>query len=68
MQKTGRKATIRIAELSDREAVKAIIPNIVEEGGQVDILVNCAGIQKRHPSAEFPDDDWDEVRTYSTTR
>jgi len=26
-----------------------------------DILVNCAGIQRRHPAHEFPDDDWNEV-------
>lgn len=25
------------------------------------ILVNCAGIQRRHPAHEFPDEDWNEV-------
>jgi 2-deoxy-D-gluconate 3-dehydrogenase len=25
------------------------------------ILLNCAGIQRRHPSAEFPDAAWNEV-------
>ncbi|ELR08273.1 hypothetical protein GMDG_03074 [Pseudogymnoascus destructans 20631-21] len=25
------------------------------------ILLNCAGIQRRHPSASFPDSDWDLV-------
>lgn len=30
-------------------------------GGDVDILVNCHGIQRRHPSEEFPLSDWDEV-------
>lgn len=28
-----------------------------------DILVNCAGIQRRHPAHEFPDDDWNEVHS-----
>lgn len=27
----------------------------------LDILVNCAGIQRRHPCIEFPLSDWDEV-------
>jgi 2-dehydro-3-deoxy-D-gluconate 5-dehydrogenase len=26
-----------------------------------DILLNCAGVQRRHPSEKFPDEDWDEV-------
>lgn len=25
--------------------------------------MNCAGIQRRHPAHEFPDGDWDEVRS-----
>ena len=29
--------------------------------GGIDILVNCAGIQKRHPSEEFPLSDWNKV-------
>lgn len=50
-----------MAELSDREAVKKIIPTLVQQGVQPDILLNCAGIQRRHPSEKFPDEDWDEV-------
>lgn len=30
----------------------------------VDILVNCGGIQRRHPSVDFPETDWDEVRPF----
>lgn len=59
--KLGRKALIHVAELSDREAVKKIIPTLVQQGVQPDILLNCAGIQRRHPSEKFPDEDWDEV-------
>lgn len=51
-----------MAELSDREAVKKIVPTLVQQGVQPDILLNCAGIQRRHPSEKFPDEDWDEVR------
>lgn len=25
------------------------------------MLVNCAGIQRRHPAQQFPDNDWDNV-------
>ena len=30
-------------------------------GGEVDIMINCAGVQKRHPSEEFPIEDWQFV-------
>lgn len=50
-----------MAELSNREQVKGIIPALQKQGIKPDILLNCAGIQRRHPSEKFPDEDWDEV-------
>lgn len=63
--RVGRKAVIHVAELSDRDAVKKIIPALVQQGLKPDILLNCAGIQRRHPSEKFPDEDWDEVSFYA---
>ncbi|KAJ5676894.1 2-dehydro-3-deoxy-D-gluconate 5-dehydrogenase [Penicillium maclennaniae] len=57
----GRKVHIHVAELSDRKAVKNIVPAVTSQGFKPDILLNCAGIQRRHPSHQFPDEDWDEV-------
>ncbi|PAV15147.1 2-deoxy-D-gluconate 3-dehydrogenase [Pyrrhoderma noxium] len=63
----GRNVWIVPCDLSDKEQVKAVIKKITsksEEGGlglDIDILVNCGGIQRRHPAALFPDDDWEEV-------
>lgn len=51
-----------MAELSDREAIKGVIPALTSQGIKPQILLNCAGIQRRHPSEKFPDEDWDEVR------
>ncbi|KAL4797616.1 hypothetical protein BDV19DRAFT_397591 [Aspergillus venezuelensis] len=62
-----RRATIHTAELSDRAAVKAIIPSLVTSGHNPTILLNCAGIQRRHPSHQFPDEDWDEVINVNLT-
>lgn len=59
----GRKVYIHVAELSDRKAVKNIVPSVTSQGLKPDILLNCAGIQRRHPSHQFPDEDWDEVST-----
>jgi 2-deoxy-D-gluconate 3-dehydrogenase len=65
INRLGRKAHIHVAELSDRKAVKEIIPAVVSQGFKPDILLNCAGIQRRHPSEKFPDEDWDEVSSTS---
>ncbi|CAI7660603.1 unnamed protein product [Penicillium manginii] len=61
INRLGRKAYIHVAELSDRKSVKEIIPTVTNQGLKPDILVTCAGIQRRHPSHQFPDEDWDEV-------
>ncbi|MDR3373356.1 MAG: SDR family oxidoreductase [Ancalomicrobiaceae bacterium] len=36
-------------------------------GGQLDILVNSAGVQKRHPAEAFPLDDWQAVLEVNLT-
>jgi NADP-dependent 3-hydroxy acid dehydrogenase YdfG len=61
INRIGRKAWIHVAELSNREAIKGVIPAITSQGLKPEILLNCAGIQRRHPSEKFPDEDWDEV-------
>jgi 2-deoxy-D-gluconate 3-dehydrogenase len=62
VEKTGRKAWIFTADLGVQEQVANIAKDVTAAGHKVDILVNCAGIQKRHPCEEFPDNDWNDVR------
>ncbi|KAI5118829.1 hypothetical protein M0805_009407 [Coniferiporia weirii] len=63
----GRKAWIMSCDLSSKEQVGGVVQRITSpesEGGlglDIDILVNCGGIQRRHPAELFPDDDWQEV-------
>lgn len=44
-----------------QEDVAALTPKILADGHEIRILVNCAGIQRRHPCEEFPDSDFNEV-------
>lgn len=67
VNRIGRKASIHVAELSNRDAVKGIIPALTSQGIKPQILLNCAGIQRRHPSEKFPDEDWDEVSALHST-
>ncbi|CAK7243261.1 MAG: hypothetical protein STHCBS139747_004778 [Sporothrix thermara] len=58
----GRKCTLYDLDVSSRESVAALVPAIVgRDGHRIDVLVNCAGIQRRHPAHQFPDSEWDEV-------
>ncbi|GFZ44184.1 hypothetical protein JCM24511_01905, partial [Saitozyma sp. JCM 24511] len=58
----GGKADIVVCDLADRKDVAGLIPKVTGEMGRVlDIVVNCGGIQRRHPVENFPDEDWDEV-------
>ncbi|KAF9888191.1 hypothetical protein FE257_009186 [Aspergillus nanangensis] len=61
IESLGRKATIYAADLSSRPAISALVSTIIQDGHDISILLNCAGIQRRHPCEEFPDEAWDEV-------
>ncbi|KAJ5668710.1 hypothetical protein N7462_009780 [Penicillium macrosclerotiorum] len=61
IEQLGRKATIYTADLSSQDSVSSLVPAILGDGHDIDVLLNCAGIQRRHPSHVFPQDDWDEV-------
>ncbi|KAK9450183.1 uncharacterized protein V1518DRAFT_413181 [Limtongia smithiae] len=67
IEAVGRKAYIVVAELSDRAQIASVVPQVEKMGLQIDILLNCAGIQKRHPSTEFPTEDWDAVLQVNLT-
>lgn len=48
--------------VADRDDIRRAFAEALEKlGGKVDILVNAAGIQRRHPCEEFPIEDWDAV-------
>ncbi|WP_123039475.1 SDR family oxidoreductase [Cohnella candidum] len=61
IERLGRKCVIIPCDMNDMEQVKAAVPSVVSEFGAIDILVNNAGIQRRSPSVDFPEADWDEV-------
>lgn len=57
----GRTAWELSANLSERAAAIALADEATKAMGSIDILVNNAGTIKRHPAAEYPAEDWDEV-------
>lgn len=50
-------------DLNNLNAVKGLFQKALDTmGGRIDVLVNCAGIQRRSPSLDFLETDWDDVR------
>ena len=50
------------ADLSNRESLRAAFDQAMELlDGRIDVLVNCAGVQRRHEVEVFPMEDWDLV-------
>ncbi|MGE4276773.1 MAG: SDR family NAD(P)-dependent oxidoreductase [Lawsonibacter sp.] len=48
-------------DLSNAEEREAGFYKAVELLGGLDIIINAAGVQRRHPCEEFPQKDWNEV-------
>ena len=63
----GDRTFIFPANLSDREAVKALGQKAEEEMGGIDILVNNAGITRDGLSVRMSDEDWDAVLNVNLT-
>ena len=57
----GLSAATAVFDVTDRKAVRASVAAIEREHARIDILFNNAGIQRRHPFAEFPQEDWDAL-------
>ena len=56
-----------IADLGDFQALEAAFYESVRLMNGLDIIVNAAGVQKRHKSEEFPMEDWEFVININLT-
>jgi NAD(P)-dependent dehydrogenase (short-subunit alcohol dehydrogenase family) len=57
----GRKTLRHTSDVHDRATLEALRDAVLGQFGKVDILVNCAGITKRAPTLDFPEEDWDRI-------
>jgi NAD(P)-dependent dehydrogenase (short-subunit alcohol dehydrogenase family) len=67
IEATG-KRTLRVAsDVADRKSLEDLLTASVEVFGKVDILINCAGITKRAPTLDFPDELWNQILEVNLT-
>ncbi len=57
----GRRTLRCPSDVGDRATLEALRDQVLKEFGTVEILVNCAGITKRAPTIDFPQEDWDRI-------
>ncbi|WP_209123479.1 SDR family NAD(P)-dependent oxidoreductase [Alkalihalobacillus sp. BA299] len=61
-QKYGQdKVTLYTADLSSIKEIPTIIEKVVYQFGQLNVLVNCAGIYPSIPAIQITEGDWDRV-------
>ena len=58
---------IKVDIRSDKERQTAFQNALMLLGGRLDILINAAGVQRRHKSEEFPLEDWNDVINVNLT-
>lgn len=63
----GERVHIVPCNLGDREQVEALVPHAEKAMGQIDVLVNNAGITRDGLFMRMKDDDWDEVLAVNLT-
>ncbi|MBI4247533.1 MAG: 3-oxoacyl-ACP reductase FabG [Candidatus Rokubacteria bacterium] len=61
IEKKGRRALAVRTDVTVEAEVKALVGRVRERFGQIDVLVNNAGIQKAQPITETPVEDWDRM-------
>jgi 2-dehydro-3-deoxy-D-gluconate 5-dehydrogenase len=61
IRKLDRKCETFSYDLGDTSNISLLVNEVKDKFGSIDILVNNAGVQRRSPSTEFSEKDWDLV-------
>ncbi|MFT8592320.1 MAG: glucose 1-dehydrogenase [Bifidobacterium sp.] len=57
----GGKVLFIQRDITEASAAEAIVRQTLDEFGHIDVLINNAGMQRRHELVDFPDEDWNKV-------
>jgi NAD(P)-dependent dehydrogenase (short-subunit alcohol dehydrogenase family) len=61
IEKRGRKSLRVASDVGDRSSLEKLREAVLADFGSVDILVNCAGIIKRTPTLDLPEEEWTNI-------
>ena len=61
VKRLGRGSLNLACDVSDRSSLEALLAATLKEFGEIDILVDCAGITKRTPTLDVSDSEWNQI-------
>jgi NAD(P)-dependent dehydrogenase (short-subunit alcohol dehydrogenase family) len=61
IERHGRQTLRLRSDVRNRASLKELLAASLQRFGQVDILINCAGIIKRLPTLTMPEEEWNDV-------
>lgn len=67
IEKLGRKSLRVTCDVADRGSLEKLLQVCLATFGKVDILVNAAGITKRAPTLDYPEEDWNRIMDTNLT-
>lgn len=63
----GRRTLKVCADVRNRNSLDQLLKSALKTFGKIDVLVNCAGIVKRTPTLDMPEEDWNEILDINLT-
>ncbi len=60
-EKAGGKALDFVCDIKDQAAVNAVVSNVLENFGRIDVMVNNAGTTRDNLMMRMSDEEWDDV-------
>jgi NAD(P)-dependent dehydrogenase (short-subunit alcohol dehydrogenase family) len=61
IQDCGRHTISHSVDVTSRDSIQALQNAVVAEVGEVDVLVNCAGVTERVPTLDCAEDTWNRI-------
>lgn len=61
ISKLQRKTLALTVDVTNRASIEGLQDAVCSEFGLVDILVNCAGVTKRTPTLDLPEEEWNSI-------
>jgi NAD(P)-dependent dehydrogenase (short-subunit alcohol dehydrogenase family) len=61
VDKRGRRSHVITTDVTSTESINELARRVIDKFGQVDILVNAAGITVRRPTVDVPDKEWEAI-------
>ncbi len=61
IESLGRRSLRVASDVTDRPSLENLLRAARDGFGKVDILVNCAGMNRRAPTLDLPESDWNQI-------